>query len=72
MFFVPQVEDDVLKLLHDEDHLVRLGAAKALAQCGTAAAIEALPEAEQESSATVREAAVHSLERIGRLLAVAK
>lgn len=69
MLLVSQVEDDVIKLLHDEDHLVRLGAAKALAHCGTAAAIEALHDAEQDSSATVREAAAHSLERIGRLLA---
>lgn len=68
MYLVPQVEDDILKLLHDEDHLVRLGAAKALAQCGSSAACEALREAEQDTSAIVREAAMQSLESISKQL----
>lgn len=73
MHLAPQVEEDIVKLvLHDEDHLVRLGAAKALAQCRSLAAIEALHEAEHDKSGSVREAALHSLEQIGKLLAVAK
>jgi HEAT repeat protein len=62
----PEVQDAVLRLICDEDHLVRVEAARALGQCDSVAAYAALREAENDRSLTVREAAAASLEQIGK------
>ena len=58
---VAQLEETITDLLYDEDHLVRAEAALALAQCDSRASLDALREAEQDRSASVREAATGSL-----------
>ncbi len=63
---VSEISDDALRLLDDEDHLVRLEAAKALGQCRTMEAYAALTHATDDRSLTVREAALTSLEQIAK------
>src|SRR6185437_11016938 len=63
---VEQVESAVIAALGDEDHLVRLEAARALMQCNSVAACLALREAEHDTSVTVREAAGESLTKMSR------
>ena len=65
MQLVLEVQDHIIALLGDEDHLVRLGAARALGHCATSDAYAALREAEDDTSPVVREAVSESLERIG-------
>lgn len=61
MEIVREVEETIVTLLSDEDHLVRLEAARALAQGITVDACLALRAAEEDTSVTVREAAAESL-----------
>lgn len=63
---VPEVEEAVVTLLFDDDHLVRLEAARALAQGVSVEACHALRAAESDSSVTVREAAADSLASLVR------
>ncbi|HVX10458.1 MAG TPA: HEAT repeat domain-containing protein [Pirellulales bacterium] len=66
MQIVEEVEPTVVTLLADEDHLVRLEAARALAQSVSLSACLALREAEHDTSVTVREAAAESLDKLSR------
>ncbi|HWB08138.1 MAG TPA: HEAT repeat domain-containing protein [Pirellulales bacterium] len=66
MQVVKEVEDAVIGALKDEDHLVRLEAARALGQSNTVEACLALREAEHDTSVTVRETAIDSLEKLSR------
>jgi hypothetical protein len=61
---VAALEDFVLDLLTDTDHLVRLEAVTTLAHCPTQASAMALREALSDNSETVRQAAQQSLEMI--------
>jgi HEAT repeat protein len=63
---VSEISDQALQLLDDEDHLVRLEAAKALGQCHTMEVYAALARAADDRSLTVREAALTSLEQISK------
>ena len=54
------VEDLLIDMLHDEDHIVRTEAAISLGKCRSPAAQSALEEALRDSSITVREAAQKS------------
>jgi len=58
---VNPLEETITELLQDGDHLVRTEAALALAQCDSAASLDALREAERDRSASVREAVADSL-----------
>lgn len=60
---VPLVEAMILRLLKDEEHIVRAEAAAALAEGRTAASLEALEEATGDRSISVQEAARKSLRR---------
>lgn len=64
---VPQVEASIVRLLHDEDHLVRAQAATALTQATSLASLDMLQElALNDRSSVVRSAARKSLnERAG-------
>ncbi|HVA46506.1 MAG TPA: HEAT repeat domain-containing protein [Pirellulales bacterium] len=66
MQVVKQLEAAVIARIEDEDHLVRLEAARALGQCDSANACLALRTAERDTSLTVREAATDSLEKLYR------
>lgn len=66
MQMVEDVEPTVITMLQDEDHLVRLEAARALAQCNSAEACVALRDSEHDTSVTVREAASESLTKVFR------
>ena len=66
MQIVDEVEPTVISMLEDEDHLVRLEAARALAQCNLVQACLALRAAEDDTSVTVREAAGESLTKMVR------
>lgn len=55
------LEEDVLLLLKDEDHLVRAAAAQALSACSTEKTLIALREALLDRSVTVQQAAEESL-----------
>ncbi len=59
---VPKLEEWILCLLGDEDHLVRAEAAAALSQSVTPASREALEQALQDRSPIVQEAARKSLD----------
>ncbi len=61
---VAELQDSVLRLLIDEDHLVRVEAARALGQVKSLEAYAALSDAKHDRSLTVREAAAASLEKI--------
>lgn len=58
---VEQLEEVIIGLLQDEDHLVRVEATAALARCTSGASEQALEEALSDSSTTVQEAARKSL-----------
>jgi HEAT repeat protein len=59
---VAELESGIVKLLGDEDHMVRAQAATVLAQCSTKAGRDALAEAVHDRSPVVQEAARKSLE----------
>jgi hypothetical protein len=61
---VEEMEKIVIRLLSDDDHMVRIAAAKALADCKTMPTWEALRDAMLDRSVVVREAAETSLQRI--------
>lgn len=61
----PKLEEGILRLLHDEDHMVRAEAAAALAACPTPAARVGLSEALEDRSPVVQEAARKALEALG-------
>ena len=58
------LERPLLDRLHDEDHVVRAEAARALAACNTAAVRQALLEATGDRSVVVQEAAEQSLREL--------
>ncbi|MBN2474303.1 MAG: HEAT repeat domain-containing protein [Pirellulales bacterium] len=68
MGLTEEVESTVIKLLSDDDHMVRVVVAKALAECETMPTWEALRDALFDRSVVVQEAAEQSLERISRSL----
>lgn len=59
---VLQLEEVIVGLLRDEDHLVRAEAALALGQCESLSSLHALREAQHDRSASVREAVNKSLQ----------
>ena len=59
---VPQLESAIIPLLEDENQTIRAEAALALAQCRSAASLEALTEALHDRSATVRDIVAKVLE----------
>jgi len=63
-----QVESSLLRLLGDEDHLVRAEVAAALGQCRSPASHDALWEASRDRSVIVQEAARKSLQRRGETM----
>jgi len=56
-----QLETSILELVHDEDHMVRTEAARALGACDTAVARQALAQARADRSVAVQTAAEQSL-----------
>lgn len=66
MELAPALEDALLGLLSDEDHLIRVEAAKTLASCPSEEVAEALRAAASDSSVAVQEAAAKSLQEITR------
>ena len=68
MGLVRGLEPSVIELLSDEDHMVRIAAAKTLADCGTMPTWEALRDALLDRSVIVQEAAEQSLNRISQTL----
>ena len=68
MGLVRQVEDQIVPLLSDSDHIVRIAAAQALAQCETMASWEGLRDALFDRSVLVQEAAEQSLLQISQSL----
>jgi len=62
------LEKTIIRLLSDEDHVVRIAAAKALADCKTLPTWEALRDALLDRSFIVKEAAEQSLQRISQSL----
>jgi HEAT repeat protein len=69
MGLVRELEQTVIGLLSDEDHRVRIEAAKALADCDSRPSWEALRDALLDRSVIVQEAAEQSLEQISQSLA---
>lgn len=69
MGMVRIVEKAVIARLSDDDHMVRIAAAKALAECDTMPSWEALRDAMLDKSVIVQEAAEASLMRITQSLA---
>jgi HEAT repeat protein len=69
MGMVRDLEKSVIELLNDEDHMVRIAAADALADCDTLPTWEALRDAMLDRSVAVQEVAEKSLERICQSLA---
>ena len=68
MGLVHEVEDTIIGLLSDEDHMVRVATAKVLADSKSMPAWEALRDALLDRSVVVKEAAESSLERISQSL----
>jgi HEAT repeat protein len=68
MGLVPDMEESVIGLLSDDDHMVRTAAAKALADCETMPSWDALSAALFDRSVIVQEAAEQSLNRISQSL----
>jgi HEAT repeat protein len=68
MGLVPELEEVVIGLLSDEDHVVRAAAAEALADCKSMPTWEALRDALLDQSFVVKQAAERSLELISRYL----
>ncbi|REJ65229.1 MAG: hypothetical protein DWQ31_19005 [Planctomycetota bacterium] len=69
MGMVVRLESEVIGLLGDDEHLVRVEAARALGGCQSEAAIEALRDCLADRSVAVQEAAEFSLQEIGRRVA---
>ena len=69
MGMVRDVEQELIARLSDDDHMVRIAAAKALAECDTMPTWEALRDALLDKSVIVQEAAEASLMRITNSLA---
>ncbi len=69
MGMVRIVEQAVIARLSDDDHMVRIAAAKALAECDTMPSWDALRDAMLDKSVIVQEAAEASLMRISQSLA---
>jgi HEAT repeat protein len=65
---VHELEEKIVKLLSDDDHMVRVAVARALANCNSRPTWEALREALLDRSFVVREAAEGSLLGISRSL----
>lgn len=63
-----QVESGVLRLMHEDDHMIRAAAAAALGRCHSRASRDELLEALGDRSLTVRESAAKSLEQRGESL----
>jgi HEAT repeat protein len=59
-----QLEEPLLELLRDDDHMIRAAAARALGQSDDPRVRRALNEALGDRSASAREAAEESLRRI--------
>ncbi len=70
MGLVAEMEDTVIKLLSDHDHIVRVAVAKALSHCKSVPTWEALRDALLDRSVIVQEAAEGSLERISQSLLI--
>jgi HEAT repeat protein len=68
MGLVQELEETVIRLLSDEDHMVRAAAAKALADCKSMPTWEALRDALLDQSFVVQQAAEQSLEQISQYL----
>jgi HEAT repeat protein len=68
MGLVQDLEEPMIKLLSDEDHMVRAAAAEALADCTSMPTWEALRDALLDQSFVVKQAAEQSLERISQYL----
>lgn len=68
MDIVPELEQKVIRLLSDDDHMVRIAVAKALADCGTKPSWEALRDALLDRSVIVKETAEQSLEQLSQSL----
>lgn len=68
MGVVPELEEPLIRLLSDEDHLVRAAAAEALADCKSMPTWEALRDALLDHSFVVKQAAERSLEQISQYL----
>ncbi len=64
MNLAPKLEEDLVRLLEDEEQVVRAAATKALGECPSDNAYEALRYALSDRSLTVREAAELSLRQI--------
>ncbi|NUQ61104.1 MAG: HEAT repeat domain-containing protein [Pirellulales bacterium] len=64
MGLVQELEEAVIKLLSDDDHMVRIAAAKALADCDSMPSWDALRDALWDRSVIVQETAEQSLLRI--------
>ena len=69
MGVVSEMEAVVLKMISDEDRMVRVAVAQALADCKSVPSWEVLREALLDKSSAVREAAEQSLQRISQSLA---
>jgi HEAT repeat protein len=68
MGLVRELEKELIELLSDEDHMVRIAVADALAECDTMPSWEALREALLDRSVVVQETAEQSLLRISQSL----
>jgi len=68
MGMASQVESMLIGLLSDQDHVVRVAAAKTLATCQSASTWDALRDAMLDRSVAVQEAAEESLESISLFL----
>lgn len=68
MGVVPRLEKRIIELLADEDHIVRVAAATALADCKSVPSWEALRDAMMDRSYVVKEAAEGSLQQISAAL----
>jgi hypothetical protein len=64
MGIAAELESQLIQLLNDDDHMVRLATAQALEEVGTKPSWEALRDALLDRSVIVQEAAEKSLERI--------
>ncbi len=68
MGVVHEMEQPIIQLLSDADHMVRIAAAKALADCQTLPTWDALRDALLDRSVVVQEAAEYSLQLISNSL----
>jgi len=68
MGLVQELEEHIVPLISDDDHMVRLAAAQSLADCETENSWERLRDALLDRSVVVQEAAERSLMQISRSL----